>query len=135
MSDPAKKIIEAAKSLSYFSELPITTQVTAVFAEIEEARNLKIPLAMICKALNDAGSKVSEKYLRDVLSVVKKQRTSKGVETAPSRTERLSHDQPGTQPEEKPAIAQNPKEAREEKANSYMTASNPLFAASSKKPK
>ena len=126
------KITEKAKQMKGFANLPKTAQVSILYAEIDAAKKLSIPLTAICEAMNNAGSTVNVRYLRQALYVVKKRlqgTTEAGATAIPHST--------SVQPSQKPPAAQTtnpatsslaPKAAREEKANSYMTSGNPLLA-------
>lgn len=133
------KITEEAKKVAGFETLTVTAQIAILYSYIVEARKMSLPLSAICEALNNAGSKVSERYLREALSVVKGRLKANGGTTQSSATVDaklpVSSQTGNVQAPDTSSTAKTPKEAREEKANSYMTASNPLFAASSKKPK
>lgn len=128
------KITDEAKKVSSFEKLTITAQVSIVYVHIEAARKLSIPLSAICEALNAAGSKVTVRYLREALSVVRRRlKANGGLAQDVSAIE-------GKTPSVEPSVtaepvrtdspASTPKAAREQKADSYMASSNPLLASS-----
>ena len=53
------QMIEKAKKMQGFSQLPVSTQIALLLPEIEEARRLRIPLKFIQSALAEAGSNVT----------------------------------------------------------------------------
>lgn len=124
------KITSDARHISGFAELPVTAQISLLYNEIEEARRLSIPLASICKALNDAGSKVELRYLREALSVVRR-RLSKPGESNVAKVTTARHTAaatvaPAKDKADKTPTEQNqtPREAREKHAESYMNPAN-----------
>lgn len=124
------KITSDARLITGFADLPVTAQISLLYNEIEEARKLSIPLASICKALNDGGSKVELRYLREALSVVRRRLSKSGepkpaTSTAAGRTTAASA-APATNKAGKASIEQNqtPREARERHAESYMNSAN-----------
>ena len=129
-----EKITDEAKKVRGFEKLTITAQVSIVFAQIEAARRLSIPLASICEALNAAGSKVTVRYLREALSVVRKRLKANGgiaQDVSPVEVESASvMPHVAAEPVRTDLPAQTPKAARDKKADSYMASSNPLLASS-----
>lgn len=116
------RITEAAKRVGGFEKLPMTTQIGLLLAEIEEARRMRIPLAIICEEMNAAGSAVTVGYLRRALSVVRKRMD--GQETQPAAA-------PSPTP---PRAKPTKREALEEKAGRYMGSDNPLLNSLNKRP-
>lgn len=125
-----EKITEAGKQISGFSELPNTAQIALLQEHIEAARSLHIPLKAITKALNEAGSNVTLRYLRQALWVVRSR--SETVPThAPSpalREKGSSRKQSKAQADEKRLPGETQKDARERKASVYVDSpdTNPL---------
>lgn len=128
-----QKITDNARQITGFESLPVTAQVSMLYHLIEEAQSHRIPLKMICKAFNDAGSTCSVQYFRAALFVAR-QRIKKGV-IAPAGIQTPS---PGrTTLEAPPQSAQadsegnsglTQKQRRDAKADSYsLSDSNPLL--------
>ena len=128
------QIIEAAKRIRDFDKLPVTAQISLLYAEITAARKHRLPLSTICSALNEAGSKVTLRYLRQALSVVRQRHKDEPLPTPSSHpaagiAKHVSPAKPQQVSGEVELTAQTPKEAREQKAESYVsgTQSNPLL--------
>lgn len=128
------KITDEAKKVSSFEKLTITAQVSIVYVHIEAARKLSVPLSAICEALNAAGSKVTVRYLREALSVVRRRLKANGglAQDVSVIESKSSSVKPSATAEPVPTDSQapTPKAAREQKADSYMASSNPLLASS-----
>lgn len=126
-----EKITAQAQQIKSFASLPATAQVSILYAEIDAARKLSIPLTAICEALNSAGSTITVRYLRQTLYVVKK-RLEKAGSAIPAPTQVPPAVAKQSQVPRDSALPQDstltPKQARENKANSYMTSSNQLLA-------
>lgn len=126
-------IIAAARRIKGFEKLPVTAQLSLLLAEIEAARKHRLPLQVICEALNEAGSKVTLRYLREALSVVRKR--NQGMPAAPQALPAagIVKTSQTTKPQQTPGAVElenlTPKEAREQKAEAYVTgtSSNPLL--------
>lgn len=128
-----QRITDEANRISGFGALPVTAQVSLLYNLIAEAQANRIPLSFICKAMNDAGSSVTERYLREALFQVRKQRKARGQSTAatlPAQVEKSVSAPAPTKPVETGSegnSGQTPRQQRESKANSYMENSNPLL--------
>lgn len=138
-----EQITEAGKQIKGFAELPITAQVSVLYMEIEAARKLSIPLSAICDAMNLAGSTVTLRYLREALSVVRRRMKDQGIapgsgpapraQSKPSTQQSVSSStKPATMPVQSGKAEtphKTPKEARDEKADSYTSSAsnNPLL--------
>lgn len=127
-----EKITEAGKQIPGFANLPVTAQISMLYDEIEAARKLSIPLSAIQSALNQAGSTVTLRYMREALSVVRARMRKNGAaaapETQPSAPTPKAPAKPGQSGViEKPA--KTPREAREQKAEQYTgsATNNPLL--------
>lgn len=128
-----QRITDEAQRISGFDALPVTAQVSLLYNLIAEAQEHRIPLRMICKAMNDAGSSVTERYLREAIFQIRKQRKARGQNTAadlPIQIEKSASAQAPTKPVETGSEGKSghtPKQQRENKAQSYMENSNPLL--------
>lgn len=127
-----EKITEAGKQIPGFANLPVTAQISMLYDEIEAARKLSIPLSAIQSALNQAGSTVTLRYLREALSVVRARMRNNGAAAAPETQPSASTPKAPAKPGrsgivEKPA--KTPREAREQKAEQYTgsATNNPLL--------
>jgi hypothetical protein len=137
-----EKITETAKQIKGFAALPVTAQVSILYAEIEHARSLSIPLSSICEAMNAADSTVSLRYFREALSVVRRRMKKHsralgsgqpaGVQanTIPPKKD-IRHAKNQSKPVQSAEPVnqhRTPKEARDDKAESYTSsASNNLL--------
>lgn len=121
------EITKKARAIEGFKDLPVTAQVSLLYSEIIEARNFRIPLAAICSALNEAGSSVTVRYLRDVLFVIRKKykKSSKNI----SIEHTIETPKPNKSQEVSMPIIEKikPSEARKQKAEHYTSSNNPLF--------
>lgn len=117
------QMIEKAKKMQGFSQLPVSTQIALLLPEIEEARRLRIPLKFIQSALAEAGSNVTLRYFREALSIARSRtRTIKPVTLSlPTAHEEAPSHQELT-----------PKQKRDAKAEMYVNNSNPLLSAFTK---
>jgi hypothetical protein len=127
-----QKITEQAKVISGFEALPVTAQVSMLYDLISEAQNHSVPLKMICKALNDAGSTCNVRYLREALFTVRKRHQKRGIEPGPVSPPAASH--ATAQPPSKSVKTESegnsgltPKQRRDAKADAYLADSNPLL--------
>ncbi len=117
-------ITNKARAIDNFKDLPVTAQVALLYSEILEARSFRIPLAAICSALNDAGSTVTVRYLRDVLFVIRKQYKKLNKPIA------IEQNFASIKPQEVKVPTNEkitPSEARKQKAEHYTSSNNPLF--------
>ncbi|WP_420170744.1 hypothetical protein ACN99C_26680 (plasmid) [Pseudomonas alloputida] len=128
-----QRITDEANRISGFDALPVTAQVSLLYNLIAEAQSHGIPLRMICKAMNDGGSSVTERYLREALFQVRKKREARGESTdttLPVQVEKSASAQAPTKPVKtgsEGSSGHTPKQQRETKAQSYMDNSNPLL--------
>lgn len=123
------KITESGKRIPGFANLPVTAQISMLYDEIEAARRLRIPLSAIQSALNQAGSTVTLRYLREALSVVrarmKKNPDAAAVDSSQKREPASKTPAKPVQPGAPETPSTTPKEAREQKAERYTgSASN-----------
>lgn len=127
-----QKITETARQISGFEALPVTAQVSMLYDLIAEAQSHSVPLKMICKALNDAGSTCSVRYLREALFTVRKRHSDRGIAPGPVSNPATKQ---ATAPMPSKAVITDsegnsgltPKQQREAKAKSYMVNENPLL--------
>lgn len=115
-----------AGEIEGFERLPVTAQISLVYDEIETARKLSIPLSSICSALNKAGSKVTLRYLREALSVVRRRLKSKPLSLPFETIQNLSEKRPDSILIDQ-STGKTPKILRQEKADKYTNFENPLL--------
>lgn len=127
-----QRITEGAQQISGFEALPVTAQISMLHELIADAQSHGIPLKMICKAMNDAGSTCSVRYLREALFTVRKRHKDRAAEPDPVHKTAESKVTAQTPPKSVKTESEGnseltPKQQREAKARSYMVSDNPLL--------